>query len=84
MVLRVTVPSWARQLASDLTDMARAPRPVTPGETLELELPDDVYFEYGFIGEDGAVRPDPAGRCRARRRRTKGRPRRSRQIQGRA
>lgn len=65
MVLRVTVPSWARQLASDLTDMARAPRPVTPGETLELELPDDVYFEYGFIGEDGAVRPDPAGRCRA-------------------
>ncbi len=65
MVLRVTVPAWAEKLASDLTDMDRDPTPVTPGEVVELELPDDVYFEYGFIGADGALRPDPDAVCRA-------------------
>lgn len=66
MLLTVTVPDWAEKIASDLTDMDRDPRPVTPGQVLELELPDDAYFEYGFIGPDGKVRPDPHAPGRAK------------------
>src|SRR5690606_39265413 len=55
----------ATSLASDLTDMDRAPREVSPGETLEHELPDDAYLEYAFIDEGGELRPDPESERRA-------------------
>ena len=61
MRLTLQVPAWATALASDLTDMDRDPQPVAPGETVEYELPDDVYFQYAFVDEDGKLRPDPAG-----------------------
>ena len=66
MLLRLTAPDWAEKLVSDLTDMDRDPRRVSPGEVVEHERPDDVYFEYGFVGADGAVRPDPANEKRAK------------------
>jgi enterochelin esterase-like enzyme len=61
MELDVAVPSWARQVVSDLTDMHRDPRPVDAARRprLRVRLPDDVYFEYGFVGEDGRIRADP-------------------------
>ena len=66
MLLRVKAPEWAQGLASDLTDMDRAPRPVAPGEVVEHDLPDDVYFEYAFIDAEGKLRPDPAAPGRAK------------------
>lgn len=66
MKVALKAPPWAQKLISDLTDMDRDPRPVTPGEVVEYELPDDAYFEYGFIDTDGKVRPDPANERRAK------------------
>ncbi len=60
MRLTLQAPPWATAIASDLTDMDRAPEQVTPGERLEYELPDDVYFQYAFADEGGKLRPDPA------------------------
>lgn len=60
MRLTFQVPEWATALASDLTDMHRDPQAVRPGETIEQRLPDDVYFQYGFLDQDGKLQPDPA------------------------
>ena|GEM_PF-108621 len=57
-------PPWARAIVSDLTDMDRAPQPLA-GEPLVFTLPDDVYFEYAFIDQHGAMRADPANPDRA-------------------
>ncbi|MDZ7707158.1 MAG: alpha/beta hydrolase-fold protein [Trueperaceae bacterium] len=67
MDLDVSVPSWARHVVSDLTDMHRAPRPVdaTKVARFRLALPDDVYFEYGFMDEEGRLRADPDAEERA-------------------
>lgn len=65
MRLTLKVPEWANALASDLTDMHRDPQAVRPGETVEQRLPDDVYFQYGFLDKDGKLRPDPAREERA-------------------
>lgn len=61
MDLDVTVPRWARQVVSDLTDMDRAPMPVDASRVsrFRLELPGDAYFEYGFTDDEGQVRADP-------------------------
>lgn len=61
MDLDVTIPRWARQVVSDLTDMDRAPRPVDASRVarFRLSLPDDVYFEYGFVDQEGRIRADP-------------------------
>ena len=59
MECRINVPEWARFFLSDLSDWDRSPRAVKPGETLTLELPDDVYFEYAFIDSEGTQQPDP-------------------------
>ena len=63
----IDIPSWARHLVSDHTDMDRSPHPVdsTKVSRFTLELPDDVYFEYGFLDEEGRLRPDPANDRRA-------------------
>ncbi|MEX2501032.1 MAG: alpha/beta hydrolase-fold protein, partial [Trueperaceae bacterium] len=61
MDLHVTVPTWARQVVSDLTGMDRAPHPVDARKVARftLRLPDDVHFEYGFVDEGGRIRADP-------------------------
>lgn len=59
MHLRLQAPEWAAAIASDLTDMDRNPRPVASGESVEHELPDDVYFQYAFIDGNGKFRTDP-------------------------
>jgi len=48
-------------VVSDLTDMDRAPRPVDASRVarFRLKLPDDVYFEYGFLDREGRLRADP-------------------------
>jgi len=67
MQVTIDVPPWAKRVASDLTDMDRAPQPVDPehASPLTLDLPDDVYFEYGFLDGEGRLRADPANPRRA-------------------
>ncbi len=67
MQVSIDVPPWARRVASDLTDLDRAPQPVDPerAPSFDLELPDDVYFEYGFLDAEGRLRADPANPRRA-------------------
>lgn len=67
MRVRVEVPEWAEQLASDDTDMARAPEPLHPPHDREVtfELPEDAYFEYGFVDAQGKLRADPANPVKA-------------------
>lgn len=67
MKVSAAVPQWAHQLASDDTDMERAPQPLEPRETptVEFEVPDDGYFEYGFVDGQGKLRADPANSVRA-------------------
>ncbi|MBA2666395.1 MAG: esterase family protein [Trueperaceae bacterium] len=62
MRLDIVVPSWARAIVSDLTDMHRSPHPVDAStiRRFSIELPDDVYFEYAFLDDGGRVRADPA------------------------
>lgn len=61
MEITIEIPSWATHVVSDLTDMDRDPHPVDASKvsSFALELPDDVYFEYGFIDREGEIRPDP-------------------------
>jgi enterochelin esterase family protein len=67
MRLEVTVPSWARHVVSDRTDMDRAPRPIDPTAVrrFRVPLPDDVYYEYAFLDAEGSMRADPANPERA-------------------
>jgi len=67
MQLEVPVPPWARHVASDRTDMDRAPRPIDPTAVrrFKVPLPDDVYYEYAFLDADGRMRADPANPDRA-------------------
>jgi len=62
MKLRIEPPEWATQLISDLTDMDRDPLPLAgrENEIFEYDLPDDVYFEYGFRHPDGRILGDPS------------------------
>ena len=67
MKLRLTIPAWATHIVSDMTDMDRNPHPVDARRvtSFALELPDDVYFEYAFLDEQGAMRADPECETRA-------------------
>ena len=67
MTVDIAVPEWATHVVSDLTDIERNPHPVDRSNIskFSLELPDDVYFEYGFVDADGALRPDPDNPTRA-------------------
>ncbi len=66
MECTLRVPAWAAQLASDHTDMTRAPRPLDPEVEphLRITLPDDAYFEYAFLDRAGRMRADPANDAR--------------------
>jgi hypothetical protein len=67
METTIEIPSWAAYVVSDHTDMDRDPHPVDASKvsSFTLELPDDVYFEYGFMDADGEIRPDPNNDGRA-------------------
>lgn len=67
MTVDITVPDWAVQVVSDLTDMERNPHSVDRSKVAKfsLDLPDDVYFEYAFVDADGQMRPDPENDARA-------------------
>ncbi len=62
MKLTIIIPPWARHIVSDLTDMERNPHPVDASKvsSFTLTLPDDVYFEYAFLDDQGEMRADPA------------------------
>lgn len=61
MEAEINIPEWATHIASDHTDMDRAPQPVDAGKvsSFRLTLPDDVYFEYAFIDAEGDMKADP-------------------------
>ena len=67
MKLEIKIPTWARHIVSDLTDMDRRPHPVDARKVSQftLELPDDVYFEYAFLDAQGQMRPDPENDVKA-------------------
>ncbi len=60
----ILVPDWAKFIISDFTDMDRSPQPVD-FEQLDVELPDDAYFEYAFVDADGVIKPDPNNAVKA-------------------
>jgi enterochelin esterase-like enzyme len=64
MNITIAVPSWAKFIASDFTNMERSPQAVS-SDTWTFELPDDAYFEYGFLDADGKLQPDPNNPVRA-------------------
>lgn len=64
MKVVITPPAWAKAIVSDFTDLDRAPQPLS-GEPLAFSLPDDAYFEYAFLDQDGVMRADPANPERA-------------------
>jgi enterochelin esterase family protein len=57
MRVRLTPPSWAVRLQSDLTDWQRAPLAVDA--VGPFDIPDDSYFEYAWQDAAGTRRPDP-------------------------
>jgi enterochelin esterase-like enzyme len=58
MNVTVAIPSWAKFIVSDFTNMERSPQ-VVSSDTWTFELPDDAYFEYGFLDAEGKLQPDP-------------------------
>ena len=54
----IQIPTWAKYIVSDFTDMERNPQAVT-GLSWSFELPEDAYFEYAFLDADGTMKPDP-------------------------
>lgn len=67
MNVTINIPSWARHIVSDFTDMDRSPHPVDAAKVsrFSFKLPDDVYFEYAFLDEDGKMQVDPENDTRA-------------------
>ncbi len=62
--MTIQIPAWAKFIFSDFTDMERSPQPVIQSH-LSFSLPDDAYFEYGFIDDDGVMKPDPENLVKA-------------------
>lgn len=61
MDLTLVPPQGAVELISDLTDMDRDPRRLEPGgQPVQVELPDDSYFEYAFRDASGRGLTDPS------------------------
>jgi enterochelin esterase family protein len=56
--VRVSIPEWAKFVVSDFTDIDRNPLPIIDPH-YDIELPDDAYFEYGFLDADNKLQPDP-------------------------
>lgn len=61
MQVDFTVPDWATHVISDLTDMERSPHKVDASKVskFSVDLPDNAYFEYAFLDNEGELRPDP-------------------------
>lgn len=57
MRIDLKAPPWATHFLSDRTDWNKAPVPVA--EMVPFTLPDDVYFEYAYMDQEGTRRPDP-------------------------
>lgn len=57
MRIDLKAPSWATHFLSDLHDWNKAPLAVADMEP--FHLPDDAYFEYAYMDQDGTRRPDP-------------------------
>ncbi len=57
MRIDLMAPSWATHFLSDRNDWSKAPVPVAHMEP--FDLPDDVYFEYAYLDQEGRRRPDP-------------------------
>jgi enterochelin esterase-like enzyme len=64
MDIRIQMPAWAKFIISDFTAMDRSPQ-VVQSEAVSFQLPDDAYFEYGFLDADGKIQPDPANPVKA-------------------
>jgi enterochelin esterase-like enzyme len=64
MNVTVAIPSWAKFIVSDFTDMDRSPQAVS-SDSWTFELPDNAYFEYGFLDAEGKLHPDPNNPVRA-------------------
>jgi enterochelin esterase-like enzyme len=64
MNVTIAIPPWARVIVSDFTDMDRSPLAVS-SDTWTFELPNDAYFEYGFLDAEGKLQPDPNNPVRA-------------------
>jgi enterochelin esterase family protein len=60
----IQIPSWAKFIVSDFTDMDRNPQAVT-GMSLSFALPEDAYFEYGFLDAEGGMKADPNNAVKA-------------------
>lgn len=58
MRVELKAPAWATHILSDRTDWTRQPTPVSEMQT--FDLPDDAYFEYAFVDNEGEKKPDPA------------------------
>ncbi len=57
MRINLRPPPWATHLISDLDDWMKSPRPVA--DVTPFDLPDDAYFEYAWLDDEGRKRPDP-------------------------
>lgn len=57
MHLDLKAPPWATHLLSDRDDWNKKPIPVAEMEP--FDLPDDVYFEYAYLDQEGTRLPDP-------------------------
>ena len=65
---KIQIPHWAVKLYSDLSDWERKPQLVQElpsPDTWEVELPDNVYFEYCFVDADGKMQADPNNETKA-------------------
>ena len=62
MQITIEAPLRAKYIISDFSDWDRNPQSISkvaPSGFWEIELPEDVYFEYAFLDTDGKQRPDP-------------------------
>jgi enterochelin esterase-like enzyme len=64
MKVTISIPEWAKFIISDFTDMDRSPQAVVASEW-SFDLPDNAYFEYGFLDADGKLQPDPTNPVKA-------------------
>ena len=62
MTYTIDIPDWAVEIYSDFSDWERHSvkvSDVTQNGVWSFELPNDAYFEYCFVDEQGKMRPDP-------------------------
>ena len=57
MFVDLKAPPWATHFLSDLTDWQKGPLPVA--EMRPFEIPDDAFFEYAYLDDNGQRLPDP-------------------------